>query len=289
MQCCLQAIHGIVVERKKILPAGGFHECKECSFRTKRADTLRMHVKTKHDKIRDHKCPQCPFSTANKRVLDAHVASRKHRLYWPDADGAYRCKFAPCEYTGTSYHKFLQHVMGVHMKHKEHQCPQCEFRLAILIIIERRRRPIPINFRSSYKGHIRVHLRQKHSEKVNVCDTCGFDAGSKQELRLHVRIEHEQRQVYSCDACDFSTVHSDSLIKHSKKTHGQTALVFACDACQFRLAKLLHVLLVRNINCEISLLDVTLRTVSSTTSVASTAPAASTASTVRSPPSVRSP
>ena len=61
------------------MPEDKEYQCSECDFKSsaKSASTakrsLRRHIKTVHDKIKDHKCSMCEFAATDKRVLTKHV------------------------------------------------------------------------------------------------------------------------------------------------------------------------------------------------------------------------
>ena len=81
-------------------------------------------------------------------------------------------------------------------------------------------------------GTLRLHMRAKHKDveyKISVetgirdwiCDVCGSDFATAQELKSHFKRVHEghKRKQYRCDICGSSCTSKSVLIKHLLEAH----------------------------------------------------------------------
>ena len=49
------------------------HACPQCDYKTGKANELRQHVRTVHEKRKDHACPQCDAAFGEAGTLRTHV------------------------------------------------------------------------------------------------------------------------------------------------------------------------------------------------------------------------
>ena len=82
----------------------GFFFCKECNYKTKKLQYLRVHINSVHKKIK-HPCPECGKSFAQKSSLSTH----KRMIH----DGIkYQCDF--CDYKSGTKGNLRLHTSNVH-------------------------------------------------------------------------------------------------------------------------------------------------------------------------------
>ena len=68
----------------------------------------------------------------------------------------------------------------------------------------------------------------KVNQERNVqCDECYIYVLTKDQLRTHKRLKHEEVINYSCEHCSYSCSTTNQLNQHMKGTH------FICDKCKY--------------------------------------------------------
>jgi hypothetical protein len=50
------------------------YECQQCSFFSYRKDCLKMHIKTVHERVKNHKCDLCDMAFFARRDKIKHMA-----------------------------------------------------------------------------------------------------------------------------------------------------------------------------------------------------------------------
>ena len=50
-------------------------KCEKCPYQSMYDSTFRRHIKTKHDKIKDHVCSECEYAASTKKLLRYHLDS----------------------------------------------------------------------------------------------------------------------------------------------------------------------------------------------------------------------
>jgi KRAB domain-containing zinc finger protein len=69
------------------------HKCAMCDYSASRQRTLKEQLKSVHDKIKDYKCNQCCYSSSYSSSLKNHVGT---------VHGDVKHKCALCDYMGKS-------------------------------------------------------------------------------------------------------------------------------------------------------------------------------------------
>ena len=73
------------------------------------------------------------------------------------------------------------------------------------------------------EGSRRVSVNGKYK-----CDQCDYVAKYKQQLTVHVQVQHEGVR-YACDQCDYLATQKGSLTKHIQSKH--EGIRYACNKC----------------------------------------------------------
>ena len=130
--------------------------CDQCSFTAPTENRLRVHVKERHDKIKDQVCKICGFAFSRKKDLHRHMVC-VHKV----GEKKFKCELCPIKFIEA--HRLREHVRGVHDKIKDYVCEGC-------------------GYATWQKNTLRLHKRtiqcQKRSKKIKCefkCESCTFE------------------------------------------------------------------------------------------------------------------
>ena len=85
------------------------------------------------------------------------------------------------------------------------------------------------------KRHMRVHTREKPSQKPHSCTRCDFSCSKSNNLMTHVRI-HTGKKPYTCTQCDYSCAQSSNLKQHVMRVHtGEKP--YSCTNCDYSCSR----------------------------------------------------
>eukprot|EP01066_Platyproteum_vivax_P001987 Platyproteum_vivax@DN12463_c0_g1_i1.p1 len=153
-------------------------KCNECDDRFITRDTLRLHLKTKHDLGSESlpppvnqkiQCPHCLADSANipsfrKHMTLKHSNKPKHSFACPECDRTY-----------SSESQLALHTRSIHSKGTVAvNCPTC-------------------NGVFKNAQSLRVHKRQKHPNKNSkTCPICGSKFANEANLNSHTKQFHSK-------------------------------------------------------------------------------------------------
>ena len=89
-------------------------KCDKCDFK---GVSLKLHIKSVHDKIKDNVCQECGYACSEKNTLDNHIKSVHLKL-----------KDYVCEECGSAFFsnaKLQLHKQSVHLNMRNYICEQC--------------------------------------------------------------------------------------------------------------------------------------------------------------------
>jgi hypothetical protein len=107
-------------------------KCTSCAHIAKSASSLNIHIRAKHDKIRNHTCSKCANTYLHAHSLKAHkkykhgliTTRRPPRPNYPRINvPSYPCSI--CDITTNCQAQLKAHVSGVHQNLRRFPCPSC--------------------------------------------------------------------------------------------------------------------------------------------------------------------
>ena len=226
-----------LVSHKKIIHK--VNHCKLCDHIAQCEASLRFHVKTIHDKIKDFKCNICQAEFSRKHNLQNHIARNRCnkckicgqtfpqtdgrtsdlRMHLKNVHGEYKEKkkfICPkCSKVLLGTDGLTRHIEGVHMRH----CRYCDFMEGKNeMTMKEHMRASHIfkchlcDFQAYYKSQLNQHLRSKihNPDKINdhICDTCGKAFADGRCLKDHQKNVHREKQK-NCHLCGKFVINSD--------------------------------------------------------------------------------
>jgi uncharacterized Zn-finger protein len=94
-----------------------------CNYMCSRKGDLNRHIKSVHDKIKDHECDLCEFKCSNKSDLTTHIKVVHDKIK------DHEC--VDCGYTFSNKGTLKQHIKQIHTKIKDHECDLCDFKCSL--------------------------------------------------------------------------------------------------------------------------------------------------------------
>ncbi|XP_045527897.1 protein suppressor of hairy wing [Pieris brassicae] len=85
------------------------------------------------------------------------------------------------------------------------------------------------------RAHVTRHMLQKGCDGRKLrefsCGICSAKFSRKDNLLVHLRLQHIMNKRFQCKMCDFSTKNFSKLILHSQRMHLPKPLQYECDHC----------------------------------------------------------
>ncbi|XP_069351888.1 transcriptional repressor CTCFL [Eulemur rufifrons] len=237
-----------------------FH-CDTCAFATSRVSSLRRHMKT-HANEKSHLCHLClrTFRTVTllRNHINTHTGTRpykcgdcdmafvtsgelvRHRRYKHTHEKPFKCSM--CKYASVEASKLKRHIRS-HTGERPFQCSLCSYASKDTYKLKRHMRthsgekPYECHVchaRFTQSGTMKIHVLQKHSEKVPKyeCPHCATIISRKSDLRVHLRNLHTYKATeMKCRYCSSVFHERYSLILH-QKTH-KNEKRFTCQHCDY--------------------------------------------------------
>ena len=157
----------------------GLAICKDCDYVTKRKDTLREHVQTKHQQNL-FRCDECNFETFNPRFFRKHK-SKGHDKMILKRKFKYVC--FQCEFVVARPTLLRTHMLGSHNEEK-YRCSLCDYKCEFI-------------------ADLSNHMILRHKKSRHVCKKCKKVYESVEDLRKHQKSVHKQNAPDLCDGCKF--------------------------------------------------------------------------------------
>ena len=151
----------------------------------------------------------------------------------------HECPQPACKYQGTSEAGVKIHHNKVH-GHLKFHCSECEFvgdsrkGLNIHKVREHSNNRFKCDFcyfTTITRSAMNVHIKSQHKKENIQCIYCKHTAKTNVNMDRHVKREHTQKQIYSCQICDFKTKYESSVERHYFQRHGTETL--KCKYCDF--------------------------------------------------------
>ena len=230
--------------------------CTHCNFSTHSQGSLRIHVKTVHEKPMTYFCKfqNCKYSTKNFGTWKSH--GRTH-----DPDPKVRrplpCNFPNCKFRASCRANVRQHILARHNPERtmDFMCSLCSKAFYTSAGLKSHVNSCHTNetvyscSQCSYASYssksLRYHTQKKHRagdscSKNLVCELCGYRANQKYLMDSHKMNLHSTERKFECEqpGCTYRT-NSKSALKLHGLVHEddlRSRFPFACtiSGCDFR-------------------------------------------------------
>lgn len=217
--------------------------CPICDKVYSKRDILNFHIKQMHgsDQDRPFKCEMCQKRYVKLENLRTHM-----RIHLSKEDKAklkvHECK--ECNVKFSSIYNLKNHEKYKHMGIMPFFCAGCAKHYKSRLDYEVHRRNVHGDEGGPQRVHchlcsklfsheksLKIHIRDTHNEQPgpHVCVECGHRTKSRQALRSHVRMKHEERR-FACSFCEKKFQMARQLAEHVT-THVGGAL-YNCNFCE---------------------------------------------------------
>ena len=188
------SIGGMVHHMKTIHCEDRNELCKFCGKSFKLLSTLKSHIKTVHEGVKQickHKCKLCDKAFGSESKLNDHISGIHEGI-----------KNHICSHCGAAYASLNGLEFHIRAKHEgqAYNCEKCDK---------------SFNTRIYLKHHIETVHEGKR--KYN-CEYCGKTFAHKEGMNCHIKTVHEGIR-YQCDYCDKSFTQLPNLKKHVNDSH----------------------------------------------------------------------
>ncbi len=204
-------------------------ECPQCTFTTKLANAMRVHIRRTHNREINHCCPICGKGFFEKTTMEAHLHSSVHSGARAVSSGnqtstdsqteVFKC--SACNEEFQSPRGLQAHINFKHMRPTKDllvQCDQCS-------------KKVPEKWKSS-------HIKMEHPAEEELsalpmdCTQCQWPFTNAEDLSKHVQESHDHSHVsYLCPICDLKVYGDQALLTHVAHVHKKFVMV--CPQCSF--------------------------------------------------------
>ncbi|XP_035449910.2 zinc finger protein 260 [Spodoptera frugiperda] len=190
-------------------------------------------------------CGVCRKVFNSKAELETHhIRCRALEIvsdYFPKA--AYTCNECPKKFRFKK--SFIEHCKNEHSKSpKRVACSHCNVYCPdtktldehVAKVHERDIFECPTCKRQFVRrSHVLRHMAQTGCDGQGVaeysCEICNATFTRKDNLMVHIRLQHIVRNVYKCKSCQYDTKNFSKLIAHWHTNHSDTPGQFQCNTC----------------------------------------------------------
>ncbi|XP_045208206.2 zinc finger protein 729-like [Mercenaria mercenaria] len=166
------------------------YQCEFCGYRAKTFNALKVHllaIHTKESEKKVYECDVCGKSFGKRNSLYYHKTLHSDTKH-------YICEFENC---GKSFRlkDGLRKHERIHTGFKPYQCEVCEERF-------------------SRKIYLETHMYKHTGLKKFVCEICKKFFSQKGNLTVHMLLHDQERPVYKCQKCSYTSNFKSNLTKH---------------------------------------------------------------------------
>ena len=172
----------------------------DCDITEKYKSDLTPHRQTKHTDKHSNQCKICNEICETKEKLSLHITN-EHGSHSSKQEKEFNCNY--CSFQTTEQRHFRNHFELVHTLKKNFKCNRCEY----------------VGITSS---DLSKHIEWKHVSKTLECSVCQLEANSANDLRAHMKREHEIQEQFRCRICCEAFRTKGNLMEHRKKEHLKT-------------------------------------------------------------------
>ncbi|CAB3245263.1 unnamed protein product [Arctia plantaginis] len=212
----------------------GDYKCEHCHKDFKSSLKLKLHYLRVHAP-KTFKCTQCPRSFGSSLILSLHIR---------DSHCTAVCRY--CGKTYTNNYSLKYHEKSHEVDFKCNNCGKVYKKKKSFnnhvkqnlcnstrnVNLEPKHACNYCDKKYSQISALNVHLRLEHGNgKVLTCDWCGKKLSSESKLKEHI-IKHTKQKNYTCDICGGKFVTKTSLLYHTRLHTGEKP--YKCEHCDMR-------------------------------------------------------
>ncbi|XP_054277321.1 zinc finger protein 25-like isoform X1 [Macrosteles quadrilineatus] len=198
------------------------YECSFCCLRFTTKSLLKIHTSSHNEKR--YRCNICGKRFVQSSSLESHLLI--HQGLKP-----YKCDICKNDFRSKLY--LSNHINRVHkeiQEKKDHDKVAENGKDLVDSIVFLVCNDCGKNFTT--KNCLRVHIKVKHNQVHNqkyCCNTCGYLTNDKGNLKKHVYL-HEEKFCFHCEICNVSFKEKGGLTNHRKQAHS-TEKPYKCVKC----------------------------------------------------------
>lgn len=203
--------------------------CPECGSQTfKNFNTLHTHLWRNHSIDMDlFACKLCNFKTPIlSRLKNFHQKIHSN-------EKNYKCEHVGCGKRFKNSKQLKNHAQ-IHKTSKQGNVQVLQPNESDL---NKKIRCQICNKGFSSESGLYIHfMEHKNDEKRFICEekSCEYSTNDHNSFRRH-KFQHSKTHQYTCPACDYKSIQSNTYRKHLEKQHKELAesLLFKCTSCKF--------------------------------------------------------
>lgn len=195
------ASYRLMMHHKVNVHAGDTH-CHLCGKHITNRTRLIKHIRSFHNKERNHKCDQCGKAFFFQTKLKAHLATHSEIR-------SEICDFENCD--------------------KSYKTIEC--------LKAHKKTHYPMENSASKSGVKRPYIKRDRPAKTIICQLCGKILKTNAGYEIHMRV-HQDEKPFECKDCDKTFRDKGSLMIHGRR-HANVR-PYECDSCPKKFLTLGH-------------------------------------------------
>jgi len=205
---CINCLERAKIKREKNkLKNKDKFKCEKCDYKFYDISSLKRHIKSIHDKVKDFFCENCDYKCSLNGNLQLHI--KKVHLKIKD----FFCE--NCDFKCSTSSHLKRHIKNVHNKIKGFGCEKCE-----------------VKFFSN--SHLKRHIKSIHTKiKDFKCSKCDYICSDITNLNRHIKSIHDKIKNFLCKKCDYKCSASSHLKRHNERVHLKIKK-FECEDCNYK-------------------------------------------------------
>ena len=183
-----------LIDKKDFKPRENPYSCQYCDYKYKnRRNAVDEHVNSVHEKTRWYQCKDCDYASLTKQGLKKHMI-RSHNQY-PTASSLEKLLIKD--------EKIVERLKYIKSKKKIQK-----MEIDSIPSMQEYSDFIPID-----KANFKSRVNPKN------CPYCSYVGKQSHHTDKHINFIHEMTKWFKCNTCKFTSLSSESLIRHLKNQH----------------------------------------------------------------------
>ena len=210
-------------------------KCMKCNKIFSSKYSLKVHIETVHEGIRNFGCEYCEKKFKAKGVLAYHIRNIHHTKEEKATPRRKKYNCNECERQFFNNMSLKYHIKAIHKNIESYDCSLCNRKFSKSKGLKRHFRDIHMDHK--YKcnqcdkefndgSNLRIHKDAVHEIKFK-CNLCEKAFAAKRNLKLHIESIHKGVK-YPCIECDKQFTHPTHLSVHVKSKHEKG---YSCPDC----------------------------------------------------------